>query len=93
MFTGGDAWQDSGPGGIEASGIGAPSPSVHLGRLGWSEVDSPKVGRGAKGQTPIVCGWDSGGFTGFSKTEEWMPRLYPLLRSSLLELFSIFFLI
>ena len=62
ICIGSDVWLYSSPGRRETSGIGAPSPSVYLGCLGRSADESPKVGRGAKGRTPIICGWDSGGF-------------------------------
>ena len=64
MFVGVELRQNSGPGG---RGLEALLPLVPLSTLGaWAgvPVNSPRWAEGRKGRTPVVRGWDSGGFAG-----------------------------
>ena len=51
-YVGNELLQDSGPYGRGIRGFVAPSPSVHLGCLGRSAGEEPKVGGGAEGANP-----------------------------------------
>ena len=90
MCVGSDFQPESGPGGREISSIGAPSPFVHPGHLGQSVNESPKVGRGAKGRTPIVCRWDSGGFAGYCDVEA-LALIAPAALAAQVSIFPSYF--